>query len=54
MPAALGRARGAPPPFKDELIDAPAECHISGARVPKFLDTCLTAEERRFVERRKK
>jgi hypothetical protein len=26
------------------------ERHISGAQVPKFPDTYLTAEERRFVE----
>jgi hypothetical protein len=40
--------------FKGEIFDAPAERHISGAQVPKFLDTYLTAEERRFVERREK
>jgi hypothetical protein len=36
---------------RTEFFDAPAERHISGAQVPKFLDTYLTAEERRFVER---
>jgi hypothetical protein len=39
---------------KTELFDAPAERHISGAQVPKFSDTYLSAEEPRFVERRKK
>jgi hypothetical protein len=39
---------------RTEFFDAPAERHISGAQVPKFLDTYLTAEERRFVERREK
>jgi len=39
---------------RTKFFEAPAERHISGAQVPKFLDTRLTAEERRFVERRKK
>jgi hypothetical protein len=40
--------------FKDRVFDAPADRHILGAQAPKFLDTDLSAEERRFVQRRKK
>jgi hypothetical protein len=35
---------------RTEFFDAPAERHISGAQVPKFLDMHLSAEQRRFVE----
>jgi len=32
-----------------EFCDTPAERHISGAQAPKFPNTYLTVEERRFV-----
>jgi len=33
-----------------EFFNVPAKRHILGAQLPKFFDTNLTAEERRFVE----
>ena len=40
----------APTVSRTQFFDAPIERHISGAQVPKFLDSYLSAEERRFVE----
>jgi hypothetical protein len=34
----------------NQFVDPPVGRHISGAQVPKFLDTYLSAEERRFVK----
>jgi hypothetical protein len=45
---ALDRTRQWLDEFKDRVFDAPADRHILGAQVPKFLDTDLTAEERRL------
>jgi hypothetical protein len=50
LATAIGGFLNARPFSRTEFFDAPAERHISGAQVPKFLDTYLTAEERRFVE----
>jgi hypothetical protein len=33
-----------------KFVDPPVGRHISGAQVPKFLVTYLSAEEQRFVE----